>query len=351
MEVYAPYFGKKLKRIMGLFNRRPFSVSNFYDGSIQRYVNRCLKERRIDSIICFCSSMAEYVFQNPKYRMDQLEGVDLLMDYVDLDSDKWLQYARYSKLPKSMMYWLEHRRLFKYEVKINRAFHHSLFVSNREEKVFRRLYPQAKNIHVVPNGVDQTYFTPKQQTILENETKPPTLIFTGFMDYFANEDGVRWFCQKIFPKIKARIPDVQFYIVGNRPTNFVWTLSEMDGVTVTGYVEDIREFYWKANVCVIPLRIARGMQNKVIEAMATGNAVVATTNASDGIICRNGQDIIIADDEERFVSEVVALLENPNKIKELGRNAIKNVQLNYNWETNLKLIDRIVCNGGQCSCP
>jgi glycosyltransferase involved in cell wall biosynthesis len=119
-------------------------------------------------------------------------------------------------------------------------------------------------------------------------------------------------------------------------------LSAIDGVTVTGYVEDIREFYWMADICVIPLRIARGMQNKVLEAMAAGNAVVATSNASDGIVCSNNVDIVIADDEQAFADRVIELLGNEDARKELGRKAAQNIRARYSWEDNLKAFDELL---------
>jgi sugar transferase (PEP-CTERM/EpsH1 system associated) len=263
---------------------------------------------------------------------------------VDLDSDKWLQYANYTRFPLNLIYGLEHRRLFKYELKINQLFQHSVFVSEREVRVFKKLYAEAKNIQVILNGVDSEYFLPKPSSVeyRVSNVEYPVLVFTGVMDYFANEDGVRWFCNKIFPKIRAEFPHAQFFIVGNKPTNVVWNLSEIDGVTVTGYVDDIREYYWMADVCVMPLRIARGLQNKVLESMVTGNAVVATSNASDGIICHKDIDILIADDEKKFANEVITLLKDEKRRKEIGRKAVENIKKNYSWETNLKKFDDLL---------
>ena len=337
-EIYAVHFDKKLKLLKNLFTDKPFSISNFYDISLQDYVNATLREKKIEAVICFCSSMAEYVLRNTQLIENGFAGTTLIMDYVDLDSDKWLQYATYTSFPLSLIYNTEHRRLFKYEMKINQSFHHSIFISQREVEVFKKLYPEARNIHVIPNGVDYEYFSPYQSDI----NQQPILLFTGVMDYFANEDGVRWFCKKIFPKIKREIPRVQFYIVGNRPTNLIWNLSEIDGVTVTGYVHDIRQYYWKADVCVIPLRIARGLQNKVLEAMATGNSVVATSNASDGVVCHKDVDIVITDNEEKFAHEVISLLKDENRRKEIGRKAVENIRKNYSWEANLKAFDNLL---------
>lgn len=342
-EVYALSFNRRIKLLKGLFLQKPFSISGFYDRSIQDYVNRTLKDKDIDVVICFCSSMAEYIFSAPGYLENGLEGKTLIMDFVDLDSDKWLQYARYAKLPLSFIYRIENKRLFKYETKINHAVHQSVFVSNREVKALEEIYPGASNLQVIPNGVDYNYFSPPPARVVDGNGKSfPRLVFTGVMDYFANEDGVKWFCDQIFPIIKAEFPLAEFYIVGNRPTNLVWSLSEIDGVTVTGYVDDIREYYWLADLCVIPLRIARGLQNKVIEAMATGNAVVATSNASDGIVCHDNYDIAIADGADSFAEKVIHLLKDEHSRSEMGRRAVENIRLNYSWEGNLEKFDELL---------
>lgn len=340
-EVYAVMLKNRIRLFKNLFNQLPFSVANFYNDELQDYVNKTLADKKIDVVICFCSSMAEYIFKSPVFIGNTTNSIKLVMDYVDLDSDKWRQYSIYAKYPLSLFYKMENKRLFKYEIKINKNFHHSVFVSQREVEVFNKLYPERVNIKVIPNGVNYGYFKPKEKP---PTNKRPPIVFTGVMDYFANEDGVAWFCKGIFPRIRAEVPNAQFYIVGNKPTNKVWQLTEIDGVTVTGYVDDIREYYWMADVSVTPLRIARGLQNKVLEAMSTGNAVVATSNATDGIICHNKKDIIIANDEDEFAKEVISLLKDKYRREEIGRNAVENIRQNYSWEENLKKFDDLLQN-------
>ncbi len=338
-EVYTVYFNKMRKLLKSLFFRKSFSVSNFYDKNLQNFVDETLRDKHIDAVICFCSSMAEYVFESFLYKENRLAGVKLIMDYVDLDSDKWLQYSRYSGFLLSLIYKIENKRLFKYEVEINQSFHHSVFVARREASLLKKLYPKAKNVWIFSNGVDYEYFSARQTPDMQHpspDTREPVLVFTGVMDYFANEDGVKWFCQKIFPKIRAEFNHAQFYIVGSRPTHTVQKLAKIDGVTVTGYVDDIRTYYWMADVCVIPLRIACGLQNKVLEAMAAGNAVVTTSNAKGSIVCRENDDIMIADDEEKFAEEVICLLGDENRRKKMGRKAAENISQNYFWEKNLQ---------------
>jgi len=334
-------------------------VPNFYNSRLQEYVDEILENENIDTVLCFCSVTAEYVLESRLYKEKELDGIRLVMDFVDLDSDKWKQYSAYKIFPFNIPYKLEHKRLFKYEVKINKIFDASVFVSQREVNVFKESYSNARNLNVISNGVDFNYFSPKpaiynsqaetrnQKPVTRNSQ--PVLVFTGVMDYFANEDGVSWFCKQIFPLIKAEVPDVQFFIVGSHPTKKVMRLSRMDGVVVTGYVDDIREYYVLADSCVVPLRIARGLQNKVLESMATGNAVVATSNASDGIVCHENTDIIIADDEEDFANKVILLLKDENRRKELGKKAIENIHKNYSWETNLKALDNLLLTIIKCN--
>jgi len=338
-EVYARHFFKRIKLIRNVLSSRPFSVANFYGPSLQRYVDSTLANRNIDAVVCFCSSMAEYVFRSSVLRQNGADGVKLIMDYVDLDSDKWRQYSNYARRPLSALYGVEHRRLFPYEVRINQRFDATIFVSQREKVIFEKLYPQAKNVSVIQNGVSFDYFTPKRK---RPDNRNPILLFTGVMDYFANEDGVQWFCEKILPPIRTQFPGAEFYIVGSHPTRKVRNLARIPGVTVTGFAPDIREYYWKADVCVIPLRIARGLQNKVLEAMATGNAVVATSNARDGIICTENSDIVVANQPEDFAREVIDLLSHPQKRDVLGENAVNNIRAHYCWDTNLQKLDELL---------
>jgi sugar transferase (PEP-CTERM/EpsH1 system associated) len=347
VEIHAVFFKKTFKLLKGFLYNSSLSVSAFYDSSLQKYVNKILKEKEIEVVVCFCSTMAEYIFRTPLFKNRRMGEIKLIMDYIDLDSDKWNQYAKRTRFPLNLLYMMEHRRLFKYEIRVNRSFHHSVFVSQREVDVFKKVYPGARNVRVISNGVDSDYFTPRRANYNSKPVKlntKPILVFTGVMDYFANEDGVKWFCNSVFNRIRDQIPEAQFYIVGNRPTKMVQKLSMIEGVTVTGFVEDIREYYWMADVCVVPLRIARGLQNKILEAMATGNAIVATTNARDGIIAHEKIDIITADDEETFAKEVVSLLKDEQRRKEMGVRAVENIIKNYLWDENLKKFDGLIQN-------
>jgi hypothetical protein len=167
-------------------------------------------------------------------------------------------------------------------------------------------------------------------------------IITGAMDYYANIDGVKWFCEKIFPIVKDRYPKVQFYIVGSNPNPEIQKLGSNKCINVTGFVEDIRPYYNNADVCVIPLRIARGIQNKVLEAMSMGKAVVTTSTAVQSIKAISGVHLLLEDNFDKFAEAVSMLLENHTLRNYLGTNARQFVKSNYNWQGNMKKFDELM---------
>jgi glycosyltransferase involved in cell wall biosynthesis len=292
------------------------------------------------------------------------------MDFVDVDSDKWAQYAKYTSFPKSWIYALEGRRLGDYERNVAESFEHSIFVTEAERRIFQHKNPQIKNVSVVSNGVDLDYFSPsylyqestidqglstKERGSSTNDQEPstinhrptsidhrPVIVFTGAMDYYANIDGVVWFTKEVLPLIKKEIPDVQFYIVGSNPTKEVIELSGNNGVTVTGFVPDTREYLRRATVAVVPLRIARGIQNKILEAMAMGLPVVATPQAFEGADALPGRDLILEESAEGFSRQTLELIVGADLRKRLGASGRRAVEKNYRWGWNLARLDEIL---------
>ncbi len=340
----------KVKGLAALMLNKPLSVGYFYSRLLQRTVNEWISENTYDAVICFSSPMAEYVFCSPLWTegRGQRSAVSgklsqhtvLIMDFCDVDSDKWGQYSRQSKFPLNLVYQIENKKLLDYEKKVNHTFDHSFFSSPREADLFCRLYPQAQNVSFISNGVDCEYFSP-------SESKGPSgkrliLMFAGAMDYYANIDGVRWFCEEIFPGIKKAYPETQFYIVGSNPRPEVQNLAKSDSVTVTGFVEDIRGYYQDADICVIPLRIARGVQNKVLEAMSVGKAVVSSSAAIQGISATPGEHLLVADTPEEFIKHLTTLMENETLRKEFGGRAREFVTSHYDWETNMGKLDGLL---------
>lgn len=357
----------KAKSLTSLFHDRPLSVTYFYSHSLQTTVNQWLHDERYDAIICFSSPMAEYVFRSSVLtsRMKKASNLQpqtsnnkprLLMDFCDLDSDKWLQYSRYMRFPLNLVYRIENRSLLKYEKRINQHFDHSVFVSRNEADLFCRLFPVARNVSVISNGVDSEYFSPAFSTQQPNkphklnkhtnqQQNGPVLLFTGAMDYHANVDGVTWFCDQIFPIIKQEAPEAQFYIVGSNPHAQVRHLEDTKGVRVTGFVKDIRPYYQSADVCIIPLRLGRGVQNKVLEAMSMAKAVVATTKATEGIQAVPGEHFLVADTPQDFSNALSRLLKDQSLNKRLGAKARRFVMANLDWPTNMKKLDTLLQAG------
>ena len=388
----------KIKGTVYLASGKAISVGYFYLRKVQQTVDRRLEQTDYDAIICFSSPMAEYVFRSKGFWSRKVQGTGykvqgqkkrifanlgpctlhrkpvLVMDFCDVDSDKWAQYGTLTSFPKSFIYTLENHRLAKYEKKIAEHFDHSVFVSQKEAEIFLNLNPHLTNISVIPNGVDYNYFAPQErhkaqssgqkkisrktmrlQPNIKSEIRNPKseispmphapcpmLLFTGAMDYYANVDGVKWFCDNIYPEIQINFPNTEFHIVGSNPNANVKALQNNNGVKVTGFVENTRLFYEKAYICVIPLRMARGIQNKVLEAMSMEKAVITTSQAIQGITAVNGEHLVVADEPKEFAQSVVTLLKDKDRRFTLGKNARRFVKTNYNWQTNMEKLEELL---------
>jgi len=282
--------------------------------------------------------MAEYVFQAKFFIRKSTIRPKLIMDFVDLDSAKWQQYAEMSSFPKRPIFHLENDRLFNYELQVLHAFDRCFFASQREVDILKNENIDTDGIEVVENGIDFYFFTANQR----QQNRHPVLLFTGAMDYYANVDAVRWFCKDILPLIRSEFPTVELKIVGMHPVRAIRKLAKLPSVEVTGYVKDIRPYYHRADVFVAPMRIARGVQNKILEAMATGNAVVATNTASAGINCQDNTNIMIAESADTFAMKVISLLKNKEKRMAMAREAIKNIRRCYVWEDKLQRLDELI---------
>lgn len=322
---------KKIKSaITAFFNNTSISVPYFYSKNIQKSLDDYFDKKIPSCIFCFSSPSAEYVFNSRHYNQLQ-ENAALLMDLIDLDSLKWSQYAERANNIMAHVYHREAKLLAEYEEKIAQVFDGLFLVSEPEKQLCP---PRVREkITVVTNGVDLKKFAPGKGKAKKGDG--PVVVFTGAMDYWPNIDAVTWFVKEIFPLILANEPSTTFFIVGANPTSEVLKLSKYKNVVVTGFVEDIRDYIAAADVCVAPLRIARGIQNKVLEAMAMGKAVVATAYATEGIAAESSLQVLIADTVDCFANAVLLLLQDENKREFLGRGARENMELNYSWESNL----------------
>ncbi len=333
---------RKLLALTALARAQPISVDCFYSRRLQRRVDDLIEKRRIEGVFCFSSQMAEYVFRSR--HAASAARPKRVMDLIDVDSLKWRQYAQESPPWSAWIYRREARCLGAYEERIAREFDRVLVVSEQE----RGHFPGADRhgrIEAMSNGVDLEFFSPAHPpgSMLGNAS----LVFTGVMDYRPNVEGVRWFVEHVFPRIRSQVPAARVFIVGNRPTAEVRRLERHRGVSVTGFVPDIRDYLAGATACVAPLRIARGIQNKVLEAMAMGRPVVTTPAAYEGIQATSGTDLVVADTEEAFATATVELLQNPAHAARIGRNARACVERRYSWATNLRVLEEIFTGAQQ----
>jgi sugar transferase (PEP-CTERM/EpsH1 system associated) len=311
----------------------PVTVRHFYSSKLQEQIDDMLTRIPVDAVFCSSSPMAEYVFAS-RHSAGVLARARKYMDLIDVDSYKWGQYARAAGPLNAWVYRYESQALGAYEKRIAREFDHMFVVSEQERKLFPGdVIPP--NLYAMSNGVDLEYFAPRPRC-RENDT--PTLVFTGVMDYLPNVDGVCWFVAAILPRVRAEFPNVRFVIVGSRPSSTVRKLAELDRVTVTGFVEDVRDYIATADLCVVPLRIARGVQNKVLEAMSMARPVVLTAQAHEGLRATDGSDLVVANSESAFASAIVGLLREPERARIIGENARACVQSNYDWEGNLQCL-------------
>jgi sugar transferase (PEP-CTERM/EpsH1 system associated) len=262
-----------------------------------------------------------------------------VMDFVDIDSDKWRQYSATKPWPLSWLYRREGERLLAWEREVARSFDASLFVSATEAADFRKLAPESSaRIGFYNNGVDADYFSPARDYPNPYPDAELAVAFTGAMDYWPNVDAVIWYAREVLPRLRERYPDLTFTIVGSRPTPQVRELAGLPGVRVTGRVDDVRPWLAHARAVVAPLRIARGIQNKVLEGMAMARTLVATPQALEGIHARVGEEVRCAGTADDLYRETLAALEGPD----LGPAARNRVLNDFAWDSALARVDQLL---------
>ncbi len=312
-----------LRSLGGLIDGRPLSLPYYRDGVMARWVRDRLASSPGARVFVYSSAMAQYV--TPKAASSALR----VIDFVDVDSDKWSQYAQAKPWPLSWVYRREGRRLASYESGLARAFDLSLLVSAQEATLFQsRLGHDPGRVTQVPNGVDTAYFDPRNGGATPFEPGTEAIVFTGAMDYWANVDAVVWFAREVLPLVRASRPAARFVIVGSNPSAAVSALAGT-GVIVTGRVPDVRPYLAHGSVVVAPMRIARGIQNKVLEAMAMARPVVVTPSGLEGIAA-DANEVLVADQPRPFADAVLAVLSGRHT--RLGEAARRRVSSDYSWD-------------------
>jgi sugar transferase (PEP-CTERM/EpsH1 system associated) len=329
---------RPLRGLTGLLAGEPLTVALYSDAGLQAWVARTLAAAGIGKAVVFSSAMAQYVAPRP--------GLRWVVDFVDVDSEKWRQYAATARWPLSAMYRREARTLLEFERRVARDADASFFVTDEETALFRRRAPEsAGRVSTCGNGVDSASFTPEAELASPYREGERPIVFTGAMDYWPNVDAVCWFARSVLPLVRREDHAATFKIVGMNPTPAVRALMSDPAVTVTGRVDDVRPYLKHAAVVVAPLRVARGIQNKVLEAMAMAKAVVVSAQAAAALTAKAGAEIEVAAGEEAFAAKVLGLLDAP-VAEEMGRKARERVRRDYDWAAHLRRLD-VALDGGE----
>jgi sugar transferase (PEP-CTERM/EpsH1 system associated) len=305
----------------------------YHHAGLQAWVRDTLARQPIDLAFVFSTAMAPYVLP--------ADGPAVVLDMVDVDSEKWGEYARHSRPPMRWVWAREGRTLLAYERHAAAASDLTLLVSEPECRRLETLAPElAGRVHAVEQGVDLAFFAPGLDLPSPYSTTAPRSVFTGNMDYWPNADAAIWFARHVLPLLQARDAASEFIVVGANPSPEVRALADLRGVTVTGRVADVRPYVIHADVAVAPLRIARGIQNKVLEAMALGTPVVASPQAFEGVRATPGQDLLVADGAEATAQAIAALLAGEHAgLRTAGRRVMEQ---RYGWPATLARLDGLM---------
>jgi sugar transferase (PEP-CTERM/EpsH1 system associated) len=320
--VDQPAWASRARALAALLSGASISSAAFQSGELAGRVRARLAEGKPDAAVVFSGAMAPY--------LSLLKSVPAVLDLVDVDSEKWSQYASKTWGPMSWVYRVEAKRLSRLEVETAERLGHAVFVSDVEARLFQSLAPSCDCV-VIPNGVDVGYFHSEAGDPAPAE---PRIVFVGMMDYFPNVDAVVHFCTNVLPLVQREIPDARFDIVGRNPTRPVLRLADAPGVRVTGSVPDVRPYVRAAALAVAPFRVARGLQNKVLEAMALRRPVVGTPRGFQGTVATDEDGVRIVEDPAGMASAIVRLLRDRDLRAACGERARAYVERNHRWEVH-----------------
>jgi len=324
-------FDQKLGALASGLRGGSLNAGAFHSSTALAIARGWVVEAGFTSAIVSASALAPYL---KRIGLGQTEG---FVDLVDVDSQKWFDFAKASAPPKSWLYRFEGRRLRALEIDLLNWSAAVFLVSSAEAEVYDR-FTHAGASTVATNGVDLDYYAPDWSV----PTKP-ACAFVGAMDYLPNVDAAIWFANEAWPRIRAEVPEAEFRIIGRKPTPAVERLSTLPGVTVVGQVPDVRPYVRDCACVVVPMRLSRGLQNKVLEALAMGKAVVAAPPALAALQTEPGTHLLRAETVEEWKGSVVSLFRERDRQLELGRAGRAYVEERHHWDRCLSpLLDRVV---------
>lgn len=306
----------------------PSSMGFFYSPDLQRRIDNLLSTEQFDLIFVHCSSVAQYV--------ENVQGIPKILDFGDMDSQKWLEYANYKPFPLSLGYRLEGKKMEAAEKRLAKKFDMCTATTRAEWETLNS-YGTALKTDWFPNGVDAEYFKPDGEGY-----DPDTLSFIGRMDYYPNQECMFDFCRNTLPLIQARRPQAKLMIVGADPSPPVKKLEELPGVTVTGSVPDVRPFILRSAAMVAPLNIARGTQNKILEAMAMGVPVVTSPAGAGGVDAENEAHFLIGDSPNTYADACLRIMSRPDERTRLSTSGRERMLTHHDWQASMRRLETIV---------
>ncbi|MGH7392427.1 MAG: TIGR03087 family PEP-CTERM/XrtA system glycosyltransferase, partial [Candidatus Rokuibacteriota bacterium] len=321
----APAIARMLARLP---TSAPSSMGYFHSPRLARRLDHLLATEKFDLVFVHCAFVAPYV--------SRATGMPKILDFGDLDSQKWLAYAQARAFPLSLGYALEGRKLQRAEGRLARQFDLCTCTTAAELESLES-YGLGVPTGWFPNGVDTDHFRPA-----DGPYDPEAIAFVGRMDYFPNQQCMLDFCATTWPLIRARRPGATLRIVGAAPSRAIRHLARLPGVVVTGDVPDVRPHVATAAVTVAPLAIARGTQNKILEAMAMGVPTIASPLAARGVDAEPGRDLLVASTPQQFAEAVLILLSDGAVRRRFSEAARARVVTRHHWDRSMAELDRLI---------
>ena len=309
----------------------PSSMGFFYSPELAERVQDLLSSKPWDLIFVHCSSVAQYV--------EHVQDIPKILDFGDMDSQKWFEYANYKPFPLSLGYRFEGAKMLAAEKGLARRFDLCTATTRAEWETLNS-YATGADTDWFPNGVDADFFCPEDESY-----DPDTISFIGRMDYYPNQECMARFCEQTWPRLKAARPGMKLLIVGADPTPAMRQLGDLPGVTVTGSVPDVRPFIRKSALMVAPLNIARGTQNKILEAMAMGVPVVTSSIAAGGVDAEAGTHFLVADTPEAYAQAIMRIVESPAERSRLAMAGRQRMLSHHAWPHSMVRLDSIIARG------
>ncbi|MEY3271240.1 MAG: hypothetical protein RLZZ341_141 [Pseudomonadota bacterium] len=321
-------FGRMIARLPLV---TPSSMGYFYSADLAAKVRALLARERFDLIFVHCSSVAQYV--------EHVTETPKILDFGDMDSQKWLEYANYKPWPLSWGYTLEGTKMLWAEKRLARRFDLCTATTRAEWQTLND-YGTGAATDWFPNGVDAQVFSPTDGTY-----DPELLSFIGRMDYYPNQECMQRFCDTVWPILQRRRPGLRLAIVGADPSPAMRALGQRPGVTVTGSVPEVQPYVRGSALMVAPLAIARGTQNKILEAMAMGVPVVTSSAAAGGVDAEAERHFLVADQAEDVAAAVLRIVGNPAERARLAQAGRERMLSHHAWPQSMQRLDSII---GRC---